>query len=62
MDALYHFSSQVFFLLSGGLGFIGHPLAHHVRRVLQRSQFSFYRLEHFQERNSLLGCQLVFCN
>ena len=58
MDALYHFSSQVYFLLRGGLGFIGHPLAFHMCRVLQRSQFSFYRLEYFQERNSLLGVSI----
>ena len=56
----FFFPNCTFFLLSGGLGLIGHPLIIHGCRVLQRNQFCFhekylYYLEYFQDGNGLLG-------
>ena len=58
------FFPTLLFLLSAGLGLIGHPLVFHGCRVLQRNKFSFDKkylcyLEYFQEKNGLLGCHLV---
>ena len=57
--------NSTFFLLSPGLGLIGHPLVFYGCRLSQRDRISFVQkylcyLEYFQEGNDLLGCPLGF--